>query len=303
MRGRVRRLRAGLVTPRPGGSGTPPARHYDRAARCSLDWDRPKPGNARRSHVPGSAGLELSARPCAAQRAANPTPLGAPEGAAILAKDRPQKDWLRLPALRPPRFFAKSEETEPAPRRFGPAQFAPKRAATWPKGHLQTCTQKYRAARRRTYARKTKARQTQAARPELFPRPSRRAGARAAGGVLAAVVLAGLRPQTLPARAGLRARIERLFQPLLAAAARTDEDFHPRRHRGERRRAFDARDRGRDRARAGALARHAGAANRRRKRQARRRNRQLPRRNRSRPRPRRRIASPRRAPGPRVRVL
>ena len=63
MRGRVRRLRAGLVTPRPGGSGAPPARHYDRAARCSLDWDRPKPGNARRSHVPGSAGLELSARP------------------------------------------------------------------------------------------------------------------------------------------------------------------------------------------------------------------------------------------------
>jgi hypothetical protein len=37
---RVRCLRAGVVTPLPGGSGTPPGRHYDRPARSSLGWDR-----------------------------------------------------------------------------------------------------------------------------------------------------------------------------------------------------------------------------------------------------------------------
>src|SRR6185312_2935332 len=37
----MRRLRAGLVPPLPGGPGAPPARHYDRAARSSLDWDWP----------------------------------------------------------------------------------------------------------------------------------------------------------------------------------------------------------------------------------------------------------------------
>ena len=33
----MRRLRAGLVTPFPGGLGAPPYRHYDRCARSSLD--------------------------------------------------------------------------------------------------------------------------------------------------------------------------------------------------------------------------------------------------------------------------
>jgi hypothetical protein len=40
--GWVRRLRAGLVTSLPGGSGNPLGRHYDRSARTSLDWDRLK---------------------------------------------------------------------------------------------------------------------------------------------------------------------------------------------------------------------------------------------------------------------
>ena len=33
-------LRSGLVTPIPGGSGHRVGRHYDRSARCLLDWDR-----------------------------------------------------------------------------------------------------------------------------------------------------------------------------------------------------------------------------------------------------------------------
>src|SRR5271163_4668197 len=38
--GWVRCLRAGLVTPFPGGSGHRPAGINDRSARSSLDWDR-----------------------------------------------------------------------------------------------------------------------------------------------------------------------------------------------------------------------------------------------------------------------
>ncbi len=103
MRGRVRRLRAGLVTPRPGGSGAPPARHYDRAARCSLDWDRPKPGNARRSRVPGSAGLELSvvAKPPGQSRN------GAPAGAAIPAKGIVHKGLVALTGAPSPSLRAR----------------------------------------------------------------------------------------------------------------------------------------------------------------------------------------------------
>ncbi len=107
---KVRCLRAGVVTSLPGGSGAPPVRHYDRAARCSLGWDRPKPGNARRSQVPGSAGLELSSRRKPRARAAKISPDCASLSGWSAgrrgdpARDRPHKEWLRLPALRPPRL-------------------------------------------------------------------------------------------------------------------------------------------------------------------------------------------------------
>ena len=39
-RDRMRRLRAGFVTPHSGGSGTPVGRHQDRSAGSLLDWDR-----------------------------------------------------------------------------------------------------------------------------------------------------------------------------------------------------------------------------------------------------------------------
>jgi hypothetical protein len=50
----------GSSLPSPGGSGKTPGRHHDRSARSSLDWDRGRAGNTRRSRVPGSAYLELS---------------------------------------------------------------------------------------------------------------------------------------------------------------------------------------------------------------------------------------------------
>jgi len=45
-----------------GGSGAPPGRHYDRSARSSLDWDRPKAANGRLRPRPRKRGLELSGK-------------------------------------------------------------------------------------------------------------------------------------------------------------------------------------------------------------------------------------------------
>src|SRR6185312_17382874 len=45
----------GSSPPLPGGFGKTPGRHYDRPAIGSLDWDRRRRSNGRRSQVPGSA--------------------------------------------------------------------------------------------------------------------------------------------------------------------------------------------------------------------------------------------------------
>jgi hypothetical protein len=56
---RVRRPRAGLVTPFPGGSGHRPAGTMTGLRGASLDWDRLTAANARQGRVPGStAGAE-----------------------------------------------------------------------------------------------------------------------------------------------------------------------------------------------------------------------------------------------------
>src|SRR5580692_8603478 len=52
--------RARSRKPRPGGSGPPPDRHYDRSPRSAVDWGLATKGNTRCSLVPGSAVLELS---------------------------------------------------------------------------------------------------------------------------------------------------------------------------------------------------------------------------------------------------
>src|SRR5580704_2393662 len=52
--GRERFLRAGLVTPLPGGPGHRFGRHDDRSARCLAGLGQWTAGNARRSHVPGN---------------------------------------------------------------------------------------------------------------------------------------------------------------------------------------------------------------------------------------------------------
>src|SRR6185312_10989226 len=71
--------------PAPGRLRDPTGRHYDRSARCSLDWDRPKPGNARRGRVAGSADLELRRELALLPSAAS----GAPEGAAVRQRIAP----------------------------------------------------------------------------------------------------------------------------------------------------------------------------------------------------------------------
>ena len=78
----MRRLRAGFVPPLPGGSGVPLGRHYDRSARSSLDWDRPKRVTpAKATSQEARPGAELVAK------AAGESRDGAPRGARTSRKE------------------------------------------------------------------------------------------------------------------------------------------------------------------------------------------------------------------------
>jgi hypothetical protein len=102
---KVRCLRAGVVTPLPGGSGTPLDRHYDRSARSSLNWDRPIAGNTRVSRVLRKRGLGLS---CGIKPAANVAVERRKASALRSARSRIRLDAAgrktRLSALRFPSF-------------------------------------------------------------------------------------------------------------------------------------------------------------------------------------------------------
>jgi hypothetical protein len=100
-RGRsMRRPRAGFVPPHPGGSGAPPGRHYDRSARSSLDWDRPRRLTpAKAASQEARPGAEL--RPFgAASRAAS----GAPKGATPSQEGVHLRKVAPIGALSPSHF-------------------------------------------------------------------------------------------------------------------------------------------------------------------------------------------------------
>jgi len=93
----------GSSPPLPGGFGKTPGRHYDRPAIGSLDWDRRRRSNGRRSHVPGSADWSRVAALVRCHENRGGTPVGAarPAGRAPHRERCGLVGW-RLPAFRLP---------------------------------------------------------------------------------------------------------------------------------------------------------------------------------------------------------
>jgi hypothetical protein len=99
----------------PGGFGTPPVRHYDRAARSSLDWDR---GESRR--VAGSAGPELRQSRKAMPSAARGAPRGEPPTAKRGRTPSHGVTGWRLAALHP--LVREGKTPRKAPDAFAPRE-------------------------------------------------------------------------------------------------------------------------------------------------------------------------------------
>ena len=213
--------RAGLVSLHPGGSGHRAGRHYDRSARCLLDWDW---ANSPRPRKPGPE-LRRKGPHGRPPRAARGAPRGERADRKVRAALRTRGRLVRLAALHPPRRMSPGE-------REGKHNSGAKTRRENDGGCPESEFHSPRHARPLAGVPLCGARDAQA-RGQAQCSTRRRHAHDAALGVRAVAVLARLRGRPMPQGARLPRRPGRLLRPALAAAAGGSPGVVSRRDHGK----------------------------------------------------------------------